>query len=155
MKRLLLLGALGLLVSAFPGCGGSSNSPTTPVVTQPPAPVTTSLFTHSHALPGRPSNGWFMSTYWDVPVPSAGTVTVSLDWTHANNNLDLIVTKTNCYPPPEAYLGHCTAYGADTSPRRKPASAVFSLTEAGSVRVYAFNLSMNQESGVVNVLLTH
>ncbi len=54
MKRVLLLGVLGLWVSILPGCGGGGNdSPTSPPVVQPTPPpaVTTSLFSQGTAVP--------------------------------------------------------------------------------------------------------
>jgi hypothetical protein len=93
--------------------------------------------------------------YQDVPVPGAGQVQVTFDWTFSTSDIDLVVTPDTCTDPLGAYNSQCTVHGSDKAdPPGTRGSVSFSLTAASTIRVWIFNFTPAAESGVLNVLLT-
>ncbi len=156
MKKAILLIVLGLAVSVFPSCGGGSNDNPTPVPTPAPAPVTTSLYSQGFSIIAAPAGRIVWGTV-DVAVPYAGTVTAAFDWTFASSDIDMVVTTTAACLASDgsgAYTGTCTALGADRG-LGKPARVTFSMSGAGTIRIFLFSFASVPESGVLNVTIVH
>jgi hypothetical protein len=146
-----------LLVSCLllPSCGGGdSGSPTSPPPTGPPAPITTSIYSQPFSVSGAPA-GSFVFGSEDVSVPNSGNVQVTFDWTFSNSDIDLVVTDTACPDPFSAFAGVCNVHGSDTgAPPATRATVTFSLSAAASIRIWVYNFTPANESGVLSVLLT-
>ena len=140
-------------MAGLPACGGGSDSPMTPVVTQPPAPTTSSIFSRPYAVGAGFGGGVPNFGFQDVNVPNPGAVQVNFDWTFAASDVDIVVTAASCPDGAAAYFGNCAVLGEDKG-FTKPARAQFNVAGAQVIRVFVYNFATVQESGVLNVLLT-
>ena len=148
-------GAVLVSCLLMPACGGGGGgSPTAPAATPTPAPVTTNIFSRPFSVTGAPAEDAVYG-FQDVSVPNAGQVQVTFDWTFSTSDIDLVVTPDTCTDPLGAYNSQCTVHGSDKAdPPGTRASVTFSLSAAGTIRVWIFNFTPAAESGVLNVLLT-
>ena len=153
MKKVMLVGVVGLVTSISPGCGGN-DTPATPGAIPTPAPVTTSLFSQSYPINPSRTSTTAVYGYQDVSSPYAGTVTAAFAWTFATSQIEMVVTTNACSDPAGAYFGSCTVYGADHR-RANPADVTFPLAASGVIRIWLFNFTTVPESGVLNVTILH
>ena len=155
MKR-CYLGTCLLLAVLLPACGSSTPTNNTPATTQPPAPVTTTIFNRPFGVLGAPQ-GQFIYGFQDVSVPNSGQVEASFDYTFASSDIEMVVTQTTCTDPVSAYQASCTSLGSDKNAPKanKRADVGFQLSAAGNIRIWIYNFTAAQESGVLNVNLTH
>jgi hypothetical protein len=155
MKR-CYLGTAVVLALLLPACGSSTTTTSTPATTQPPAPLTTTIFNRPFSVAGAPQ-GHVIYGFQDVSVPNSGQVEASFDYTFASSDIEMVVTQTTCSDPASAYQASCTTLGSDKNAPKasKRADVVFQLSAAGSIRIWIFNFTPAQESGVLNVNLTH
>ena len=134
----------------LPACGGGDGgSPTAPQPTPTPAPVTTSIFNRSYSIAA------FGAGYQDISVPNSGTVEVTFDWTFSTSDIDLVVTPTSCTDWYSAYSSFCQVLGSDKTPAGvKRARVSLSMSAAGTIRVWVYNFTSVNESGVLSATLT-
>lgn len=147
------LALIGLLINA--GCGGSSPSaPSTPAPTPVPAPVTTSLGQGTYQGPSG-STGPLPGAV--VTATTAGTVTATLRWTFASNDVDLFVLSgTTCTTHANGVPtgAGCTILCRDVAgPGLASATCTFAAT-AGAALVWATNYGPTSESGTWIVTIT-
>lgn len=148
--------AAGLALAALlPACGGGSTNPDPPVTpTATPAPTTTVIF--QSAFPPLEEFGYAVG---DFAIPNSGSVRVTMDWTFASNDMDIIIFSGTTCTDFEAYFTAgsapgCTVLGQDLDAVRKPAVVNFNVTQAQNARIFLFNLGPTSESGVVQITLT-
>ena len=165
--RSLQFATLASVALLLPGCG--SNPPTgVPIPSPTPAPVTTNIFSrpfeglvypYQSCLFGLPGTGQACIAFFfqDVSVSNSGQVEVRFDYTFDTSDIRMIVTQDSCQDPFAAYNGVCPALGSDKAGPKasKRADVVFQLPAATTIRVWVYNFTHNQESGVLSVLLTH
>jgi hypothetical protein len=138
---------LGLALAGLPGCGGGGDS--NPVGPTPPQTVTTTLPTSTFVgiVPGE-------VRFTDVTVNVTGTLTATLDWTFASNDLDIYVTSSSCTVTTTNDIQNvCSAIGRTTSTSAKPERLTVSVTP-GPVRVWAANFGPTSESGTLAITVT-
>jgi hypothetical protein len=140
----------------LPACGSSNPTNSTPPTTQPPQPITTTIYNRPFGVAGAPQ-GNFIYGHVDVSVPNSGQVEASFDYTFTSSDIEMVLTQATCSDPVSAYQGGCTTLGSDKQPVRasKRADVIFQQAAAGSVRIWVYNFTAAQESGVLNVNLTH
>ncbi len=152
--RLALSFAVGALILNG-GCGGgSSTSPSAaPAPTPVPAPVTTVLGQGTYQGPSGTTGPLPGAS---VTVSQAGTVTTTLRWTFASNDVDLFVLSGNtCTTHVEGVPtgAGCAILCQDTSVGGTTATCSFSST-TGTLLVWASNYGATSESGTWIVTLT-
>ena len=147
--------ALAVSCLLLPACGGGGGgSPTAPQPTPVPAPVTTNIFSRPFSVVGAPSNDVVYGIQ-DVSVPNPGQVQVTFDCTLSTSDIDVVVTPTTCTDALSAYNSQCTVNGLDqANPPGTRATVTFTLSAAGTIRIWIYNFTPAAESGVLNVLLT-
>jgi hypothetical protein len=147
---LRLLVAVALIVW-LPACGSDTIPPPPP----PPTPTALPPFEifRANFPPLDPGDG----ASGDFSIPSAGTVTVQMDWTFASNRMFIWVFAGLTCEDFGAFLVNgsapgCTVLGQDLDPNTKPARFTFNATAGGGARVFVLNGGPTGESG--NVLIT-
>lgn len=144
--------SLGLLLSlalVAPACGGGDGpSAPAPVPTPTPAPVTTTLFQDNGPVEAE-SGG-----YIDFPIPRAGTLTATVDWTFATSHVVIALTSDACNDALAAFQGQCSNIGAPLLGMIKPKTITGSVNQAGRGRLWIVNLARENESVAVLVTLT-
>jgi hypothetical protein len=144
--RRLAGAALGMgLALGLAGCGGDSGTGPDPT----PTTVTTTLptFTFTSLRPGQ-------VRYTDVQINVTGSLSATLDWTFASNDLDIYVTSTSCSVSTTTGIQTlCTAIGRTTSTSSKPERLTVNVTP-GNLRVWAANFGPSSESGTLSLTAT-
>jgi len=141
------MGALALVIG-LTACGGGSEGPTTPPVTNPPAPVRSVIgnFTFSLGPVG-------LAQPVDVTVTGTGTVDATVQWTFSSNDVDLFLTDRNCGATSIFNLGNCNVLARADSFTNKPEVIRLQLS-TGVYRLYVYNDGPGSESGTLIVGFT-
>jgi hypothetical protein len=132
--------ALALCLAAAAGCGGQS-----PVG---PRLDTVVVFQHEADFSNLARFGLFAT---DFEVPQSGTLKVTVDWTSATDDLDLVLTNPACDSTALA-AGLCKVLATDES-NAKPAT-VSLATGPTAYRVIVVNRGPGTESGTVGATVT-
>jgi hypothetical protein len=138
-------GAAALAI-ALTGCGGDSApvAPTpSPTPTRTPAPRVLS-YQPVWELP----SGFYIAD--DFSIPSAGTVTATVDWQSGSNNVDVYITRHPCTPAIFFSGGKtCRILDRDDRPNAKPAVASFEAKagDVGPARIFIVNKGPADEQG--------
>jgi hypothetical protein len=149
----IALVAVGLLLAvALPSCGGggggggggitnSSHTPTRSIITQ-----------QGWTLEVEQYHGFELT--FTVTGSGAGTATMdaTVEWTFASNDIDIYLTTTACTA--EAFASLSCSYVAKADGLSKPERITFTLTAAGTYRLWIVNFGPGRESGTLEVGLT-
>lgn len=148
LARVLVVGSV-LLID---GCGGSTPSaPSAPAPTPVPAPVTTTLGQGTYSGPAGAAGP--LAT---ITLSAAGTLTTTLRWTFASNDVDLFVLSgTTCTTHVQGVPtgAGCTILCRDVGVTGTSATCSVSVT-TGTALVWATNYGSTSESGTWTVTLT-
>ncbi len=137
---LVLAASLGLAVAA-PGCGSSSGA-------NFPPKVTTSVVFESEVPFTNLQRFQTLTTDFTVP---AGTLQITVDWTSATDDLDIVLSNPACDGFAFA-AGLCKILGSERT-NVKPARLSLSTT-ATAYRLFVVNMGPQVESGKVVVTVT-
>lgn len=141
------MGALAL-VTGLTACGGGGSTGSTPVVTNPPAPVRSVIgnFTFSLGPLG-------LAQPVEVTVSGSGTVDATVQWTFPANDVDLFLTDRNCNATSIFNLGNCNILARADSFTNKP-EVIRVTASTGVYRLYVYNDGPGSESGTLVVGFT-
>lgn len=149
-RSALAFALAGLILNA--GCGGGSSTPSTSSTPTPvPAPVTTTLGQGTYQGPSGATGP--VATF---TINVAGTVTTTLRWTFASNDVDLFVLSgTTCATHAGGVPSGagCTILCRDVAVGGTTATCSYSST-IGTGLVWATNYGSTSESGTWIVTLT-
>jgi hypothetical protein len=147
--RTSALGALALCV-ALAGCSGS-DSDDDGGTTTPNTPQTFTQTLPPLTFTGLP-NGAITSA--DISITGTGTMTSTVNWTFAQNDVDIYVTSTACAATNNINIQTgCTAIGRTTSVVAKPETLTVNVT-SGNYRIWVVNFGPGAESGTLSVSAT-
>lgn len=147
--------ALAAFLPACGGGGGGSNNPTP--VTQPPAPVRTSLGTQGFSVLGTDAANRAGFERDEVHAPlvltQSGSLEIIVDWTFASNDVDINLYSGTCTFQLLTTSG-CTRIANADSVTQKPERLNVANLAAGSYTVGVTNFGRSNESGVIQAFLT-
>lgn len=138
-------GAAALTV-ALTGCG-SDSVPVAPTPSPTPNPTPPPRVISYQPVWELPS-GFYIAD--DFSIPSAGTVTATVDWQSGSNNVDVYITRNPCLPSIFFSSGRgCRVYDSDERPNAKPAVATFAAGpgDVGPARIFIVNKGPADEKG--------
>ena len=155
--------AAALALAILPGCGGGGgNGPTTPPVTQAPAPVRTLIIQGGFSLVGiaEAQRQGAPADYvrHEFTTTGAGTLEVNADWTFSSTQMLVGVVRGACsFAQIDTALNGgavaCPEVGG-TFPSPKPARVTITNLAAGSYTLVVANITNISESGNYQVFLT-
>lgn len=150
INRNQTVAALALLaIAAVPwGCGGSSSSTSpTPVAAVPtPTPCAqTALFQATGTMPA----GTLMNQ--PTPVPAAGRLDITADWTLTTNPVGLYVVQGAC--DLAAFNARACNFLMRVEPGAKPLKGSAQV-QVGTYLVMLANFGSREDSGAINVVLS-
>ena len=147
--------AMAAVLPACGGGGGGSNNPTP--VTQPPAPVRTSLGSQSFTVLGTDAANRAGFERDEVHAPlvlnQSGQLEVIVDWTFASNDVDINLYTGTCTFQLLTTTG-CPRIAQADSVSNKPERLVVNNLAAGTYTVGITNFGRTNESGVIQAFLT-
>jgi hypothetical protein len=146
--------AVGCVLS-LPGCGGGGGgSPTGP--TTPPAPAMTVVAQGTFRVASVTKATDVCDILFFVPftTSSAGRLDVTVDWSHATNDIDIFIEGGACTCT-LAVAGQCTDLLDSQSATAKPETLSSSNLAAGSYTLVIGNAGASTEVGSYQVVLTH
>ena len=132
--RLWLAASLGLA-----GCSGGRNLL---------VPVTDTVFEYRQEFT---SLARFRTFIADFVVPAPGTLHITVDWTSAADDIDLVLSNPAC-DAIELVAGTCKVFGRDQS-NLKPAQMTMPTTATG-YRLFVVNRGPSEETGTIIVTVT-
>ena len=140
MRRLAAAG-LCLAAATAPACGGNKN---------PLGPHIENLvvFQHDATFSGLTRLAVFVT---DFAVPEPGTLQVTVDWTFATDDVDLVLSNPACDAVALA-AGTCKRLAVDDG-NGKPAGITLP-TSATAYRLFVVNRGPASESGTVQAVVT-
>ena len=153
--------AAALALAILPGCGGG-NGPTTPPVTQAPAPVRTLIIQGGFSLVGiaEAQRQGAPADYvrHEFTTTGAGTLEVNADWTFSSSQVLVAVVRGACsFAQIDTALNGgavaCPEVGG-AFPSPKPARVTINNLAAGTYTLVVANITNNNESGNYQVFLT-
>jgi len=156
-RRPAVYAAALALTAILPACGGGGgNGPTTPPVTQPPAPVRSLLFQGSFNLvsvsaanqAGFPVD----ALRQEFTLSAAGTLEVNADWTFAGSQMAIGVLRGACSFA-QIFADSCSEAGG-VFPSAKPTRLTINNLAAGTYTFVILNVNNYTESGNYQVYLT-
>lgn len=134
------------LALALAGCGGD-DAPATPTPSPTPTPTPPPQVISYLPVWELPSGFYVVD---DFTIPSAGTVTATVDWESGSNNVDVYITRHPCLPANFFGTGRaCRIYDEDERPNAKPAVVSFDAGpgEIGVARIFIVNKGPAPEKG--------
>jgi len=137
------------LKTSLAGCGGSSNTPSTPTPTPtptPPPPQVVSQITGA-ALPAGFFGGLPFTT------TRAGALDATVDWTFTTNNVDVYIGQGSCDENTFA-TATCPVLAFSESPTAKPERVHLANAAAGTYTTVVANFGPTDESISFQVVLT-
>jgi hypothetical protein len=150
-RKAVALAAWGVLMLAvLSGCGGSGTPPTVPS-TPPPTPAASTAVIHDDSFP--------VGSKVVVPdtftTSSAGTLTVTVDWTFASNDVDIFVARGSEPCTLQTFNDRsCGFLASDESTTMKPEKLTMSNLAAGTYTLYVANFGSTDESVACHITLT-
>lgn len=154
-KLCLCVGIVAMpLLLALAGCGGSNPSTPTPVATPTPRPTPVITTLRIGTFTGLEPD-FLLALPFGVSV--IGDLEATVDWTFAENDLDLILTRGNhACRTPDGFIDFrtCTVVTSATSLTNKPERLRLSGTPIGDYTLYVGNVGPGRESLSYQVLLT-
>ncbi len=147
MNRLARFLAAGLLL--FPGCGGSSSPTAPPATTLAPAPVTTVLDQGSQSDVGVN----ILYTFAPFTTTATGTLDVTVDWTFAQNNIQVYLAQGQCTLD-QVNQKTCVFAGFSESATAKPEKLHLTNLAAGTYSLMVGNRGPSVESFSFQIVFT-
>jgi hypothetical protein len=133
-------------VVLLPGCGGSGGGGGGDV-TGPGTPGRTVLFEDTWAL------GPLEYIPLEADLNVSGTLDVTVDWTFATNDVDVVMTNASCTDEMFS-VGQCSFLGSALSTTLKPERFTAEVTAGGSYVIWVVNVGPDRESGSIVVGIT-
>jgi hypothetical protein len=94
---------------------------------------------------------------WATPIQTnvTGDLEVTVDWTSGNNDVDIAIVRGNCTPQQGLANACGVPLAESTSTTAKPERATARGVAAGAYTLLIANWGPGQESGTLQVFLTH
>jgi len=150
-RKAVALAAWGVLTLAgLSGCGSGSTPPGGPS-TPPPTPAASTAVIHDDSFP--------VGSKVVVPdvftTSSAGTLTITLDWTFATNDVDIFVAKGTEPCTLQTFNDRsCGFLASEESTTMKPEKLTMANLAAGTYTLYVANFGSTDESVACHITLT-
>ncbi len=145
-------------VAGLEACGGGGGGG----VTGPSGsggPTRTLLGSQNWQLtsPAQAQAAGFGLDMWAAPITTnvAGALEAIVDWTSAGNDIDIAIVRGNCTPQQGLANACGTPVAESTSTTAKPERVTAAGLAAGSYTLLIANFGPGQESGTLQVFLTH
>src|SRR5262245_44695589 len=129
-------------------CGGGGNPPQTPTTLPPsPPPAPRVLAQGGGPIPAMEGGG----VAFNVDV--VGRLAITVDWTFATNDIDLILFRGTC-PEDQLQAAVCNVLSIADSETAKPEHLTLPNAAVGLYTLVAINLGPEDESAAFQVVLT-
>jgi len=135
----LVLGLVLAVCLALTGCSGDRNLL---------VPVVDTVFRYDQQFSGLARFRTFVA---DFSVPEAGTLHITVDWTSAADDIDLVLSNPAC-DAIALVAGTCKVFAREES-NLKPAQLTLPTTATG-YRLFVVNRGPSDESGTIVVTVT-
>jgi hypothetical protein len=153
----LATAGIGSLLSC--GGGGTTSTPTSPVVTQPPTPVQTVVAQGSFSI-DAPNDGIVQVQYSQFTTTRTGEVEATVDWTRTTNQLWMYIAEGVCtgeqFEIDECPGPDCPCKFSVSSEEAGPKPRVLKIpnASAGTRTLIVWNLGPKDDLGAYQVVLT-
>jgi hypothetical protein len=141
--------ALACAVLLLPACGGDGPTrPTTTTTLPPPPPAPEVVVQAAGQVPAEEAR------YVQFTTTRGGRLDITLDWTFATNDLDVLLVRGGPCTEEQIDNGTCAAVAFSDSETAKPERLTLTFAAAGAYTLYAVNFGPGDESAAFQVVLT-
>ena len=142
------IGGAALLI-ALAACGGSSNNPLSPVDPPPPPPPPPPTIVRQGGGPLGADEGVQLS----FTTAATGTLDVTVDWTLAANDVDVVLTRGTCSFE-QLFALQCNVVMVADSATTKPERLRLPGATAGAYTLMIINIGPGDESASYQIVLS-